>query len=381
MASALHDAGKIGIPDGILLKPGPLDAEEYAIMQRHAQIGYRLLAGSASPLIELGAIVALNHHERWDGAGYPRGLRDGEIPEIARIAAVCDVFDALTSNRVYRPAMPFEKAIEIMIDLRGRHFETRLCDAFLDSMDDVRAIRNDFPDPREEDIRVLIVDDHEMFAESMIRLLVSHGGIKVVARAGSRAEARKLATAHEPDVILMDYELPDGTGATTTEEIKLLMPSAKVVMLTGRTDDEVLVRAITAGCSGFVTKQEAAEKVVHAIRSVHAGEALVSLERLPALLEQLRPTHRGLGAALTPREVEVLRLVAQGRSNKDIAGELGLSRDTLRNHVQSILDKLQAPSKLQAVATAAREGILVGSAIDPEGHSGDRSPGHNGQEP
>lgn len=361
LASALHDVGKIGVPDSILLKPGPLDPDEYAVMQRHAQLGYRLLNGSASELLHLGGIVALNHHEWWDGSGYPQGLHGDEIPELARIAAVSDVFDALTSDRVYRPALPLQEAIEIMVTLRGRQFEPRLSDAFLSSMDEVRSIRNANPDPRAHGaspIRVLVVDGHMILGESLIRLLSDREGIEVLGRAATLAEARASVAAHEPDVILMDFELPDADGAAATREIKMVAPSVKVVMLTGRTDEEALVRAIAAGCSGFVAKYHGAETLARAIRSAHEGEAVISSERLPALLQRLRPTRRGLSATLTRREVEILGLVASGLCNDRIAQRIRVSPETVRNHVQNVLYKLQVHSKLEAVATAAREGLI-----------------------
>ena len=361
LASALHDVGKIGVPDSILLKPGALDPDEYALMQRHAQLGYRLLNGSASDLLKLGGLVALSHHEWWDGSGYPQGLHGDEIPELARIAAVSDVFDALTSDRVYRPAMAFEDAIDIIIDLRGRQFEPRLSDAFLSSIDEVRAIRDANPDVEAHGvspIRVLVVDDNTMVAESLVRLLGDKEGVEVLGRAASLAEARALAAAHEPDVILMDFELPDGDGAAATREIKMVTPSAKVVMLTARTDEDDLVRAIAAGCSGFVAKHHGAETLVRAIRSAHQGEAVISSERLPALLERLRPTHRGLSATLTPREIEILGLIASGLDDDAIAQRISVSPETVRTHVQNVLYKLQVHSKLEAVATAAREGVI-----------------------
>ena len=148
LATALHDVGKIGVPDGVLLKPGTLSTEEHSTMQRHAQIGYRLLAGSQSELVGAAADIALSHHEWWDGGGYPRGLRGTEIPEEARIAAITDVFDALTSDRAYRPAVGFDEALGVMTELRGRQFEPRLLDAFLDSMDAIVSIRDAYPDRR-----------------------------------------------------------------------------------------------------------------------------------------------------------------------------------------------------------------------------------------
>jgi len=147
LAAMLHDVGKIGIPDAILLKPGPLEEDEFAIIKRHPVIGNRLLANGTSPVLILGAQIALAHHERWDGAGYPHGLAGDEIPIAGRIAAIGDVFDALTSDRVYRGAVPFEDAVEHMRSERGRHFDPALLDLFLSSPEELHAIRLTHPDP------------------------------------------------------------------------------------------------------------------------------------------------------------------------------------------------------------------------------------------
>jgi CHASE2 domain-containing sensor protein len=131
-ASLLHDVGKVGIPDRILGKPGPLDQAERALMQTHTAIGDEILAASSSALVQLAASIARSHHERWDGTGYPDGLRGEEIPLAARICAVCDVFDALTSRRPYKEPWSVEDALAEIRDQRGRHFDPRLVDAFLE---------------------------------------------------------------------------------------------------------------------------------------------------------------------------------------------------------------------------------------------------------
>ncbi len=135
IASALHDVGKIAIPDSILLKRGPLDPAERTIMRRHAEIGHSLLSGSRSELLEVAAVIAYTHHERYDGRGYPRGLAGAEIPLEGRIASIADVFDALTSERVYRSALTVEDAISVLRDGRGTHFDPFVLDLFLELLD------------------------------------------------------------------------------------------------------------------------------------------------------------------------------------------------------------------------------------------------------
>jgi diguanylate cyclase (GGDEF)-like protein len=140
LASALHDVGKIAIPDRILLKPGALTDSERRVMERHAEIGHRLLANSSSELLDVAATIALTHHERYDGTGYPRGRAGEAIPLEGRIASVADVFDAITSNRVYRPALPVEEAVDVMRSGRGTQFDPLVLDLFLEAITEVRAI-------------------------------------------------------------------------------------------------------------------------------------------------------------------------------------------------------------------------------------------------
>jgi putative two-component system response regulator len=147
LAAMLHDVGKIGVPDSILLKPSPLDAQEREIIERHSDVGNRMLANGRSPVLILGAQIALSHHERWDGTGYPNGLVEEEIPIAGRIAAIGDVFDALTSNRVYRQALPMSEASAHMRAEAGRQFDPELLELFLGAADQLEAIRDAYPDP------------------------------------------------------------------------------------------------------------------------------------------------------------------------------------------------------------------------------------------
>jgi HD domain-containing protein/B12 binding protein len=131
-AAPLHDVGKVAIPDSILLKEGPLTPEERSIVETHAEEGYRLLRGSSSSILDMGATIALSHHERWDGEGYPRGLSGERIPIEGRIVAIADVFDALTSDRVYRKAFSVERATEMMLEESDKHFDPTLLEAFME---------------------------------------------------------------------------------------------------------------------------------------------------------------------------------------------------------------------------------------------------------
>ncbi|WP_323794748.1 HD domain-containing phosphohydrolase [Nisaea sp.] len=140
-ASPMHDLGKIGIPDAVLLKPGKLDSAEWEIMKSHAQVGANLLDGNDSSLMEMSREIALTHHEKWDGSGYPNGLSGEDIPESGRIAALADVFDALTSERPYKKAWSIESALKLIREQRGQHFDPRLVDVFFNALDEILEIK------------------------------------------------------------------------------------------------------------------------------------------------------------------------------------------------------------------------------------------------
>jgi methanogenic corrinoid protein MtbC1 len=165
-AAPLHDVGKVAIPDAILLKPGPLTPEERAIVETHAEEGHRLVRGSSSTILDMAATIALSHQEKWDGSGYPRGLKGEAIPIEGRIVAVADVFDALTSDRVYRKAFSVDEAIGMMREQRGRHFDPVLLDAFME------VLGRSGPDAREElrhDPEALVESTLETFATALER--------------------------------------------------------------------------------------------------------------------------------------------------------------------------------------------------------------------
>ncbi len=141
-AAPMHDVGKIGIPDAVLKKPGKLDAAEWEIMRQHTVMGARILSGSSAEFMKLAEVIALAHHEKWDGKGYPQGIKGADIPLGGRIVALADVFDALTSKRPYKEPMPLEKAFAIITEGRGSHFDPEAVDAFFAIKDEIAASLN-----------------------------------------------------------------------------------------------------------------------------------------------------------------------------------------------------------------------------------------------
>lgn len=159
-AAPMHDVGKIGIPDRILLKPGPLDEEEFALMRKHPKFGYDIIGEHASRLLQMARQVALTHHERWNGKGYPGGLRGEEIPLEGRLVAIADVFDALTSARPYKAAWPLDKTLDLLRRESGEHFEPRIVDQFFVCLPDIIKIKERYTEEAEE---VSLLDQDSRF--------------------------------------------------------------------------------------------------------------------------------------------------------------------------------------------------------------------------
>ncbi|HEY3736927.1 MAG TPA: response regulator transcription factor [Jatrophihabitans sp.] len=210
--------------------------------------------------------------------------------------------------------------------------------------------------------RVLVVDDHKLFAQALAAVLQQDAGLEVSALASSLAEALEHLRRETADVILLDYRLPDSNGVDATTAIKQLAPLASVVMVTAVEDERVLLAALEAGCAGFVTKTADLVDVRDAVRRAASGEATITPTLLTRLLGRMAQQRSGaVGGDLTTRESEVLGMIVAGMTNGDIAERLFLSVNTVRNHVQSVLSKLGAHSKLEAAAIAVREGL-----IDPQ---------------
>lgn len=204
-------------------------------------------------------------------------------------------------------------------------------------------------------IRVVLVDDHRMLSELLAGALSERDEIAVVGVAGSGSEAVPMVAALHPDVVILDYDLPDADGVSLIGPIADASVGCRVLMLTSFTDPVILSDAIAAGCAGFVTKRNSTDEIVSAVIAAHSDETPVSPDMVRSLVGRDRPA---LGSDLTAREIEVLRLAARGLSNKEIAEELVLSVNTIRNHMQRVLNKLGAHSKLEATAIGVKLGIV-----------------------
>ena len=223
-------------------------------------------------------------------------------------------------------------------------------------------------------IRVLFVEDHQLLADALAAMLAREPDMQVVGIAGTVADA-KIMAREQLDVVLMDYRLPDGTGAEATRAIKARWPAARVVMVTALTDDETLLESIQAGADGYLTKDRAAEDVVTAVRAAHAGETLlprsviVEIARRVAVARE-RGDERRVVEPLTPRELEILRALTEGMSTPEICERLFIAPNTLRTHVQNIMGKLRVHSKLEAVAFALKYRLV--DPPTPEGATASR---------
>jgi len=206
--------------------------------------------------------------------------------------------------------------------------------------------------------RLLVVDDHEVVRQGLVALLDRRPNFQVVAEAGTVEEALAQARLHQPDIVIMDVRLPDGSGVEACREIRADLPDTRVVMLTSFPDDEAVLSAIVAGAAGYLLKQIRARDLVAALEAVGRGESLLDpavTERVLARVRQIASgeIHDEL-AGLTPQERKILLLVAEGKTNKAIASEIFLSDKTVKNYVSSILAKLNLERRAQAAAFVAR---------------------------
>lgn len=214
-----------------------------------------------------------------------------------------------------------------------------------------------------EPIRVIVVDDHELFRRGLIMLLGEDADIEVVGEAADGEAAIEMAASTAPDVVLLDVRMPRRTGVEACRSIKEAVPAAKIIMLTVSDEEADLYESVKNGASGYLLKDSSIEEVAQAIRVVNEGQSLISPSMAVKLLDEFKQMSKperepGPGLRLTDRELEVLRLVAKGMNNREVAKELFISENTVKNHVRNILEKLQLHSRMEAVMYAMREKLL-----------------------
>ena len=352
VASAMHDIGKVGVPDAVLRKPGKLTTRERASIERHAEIGHEILSGSGDVVLEMAATIALSHHERIDGKGYPKGLAGDDIPLAGRITAVADVFDALTHDRVYRSAETTDAALELMQAGDGTQFDSDILAAFRDVRPEVEQVREQYPDalgpadPRsngagEAPLRVLVIEDHGAVARGL-ELLLRREGMEVAGTAATLAEAEQLVEKRAADVAILDLNLGHESGYD-------LIPKAhahgmKVLLYTGGTVPTHPSDADTA--DGIASKSGGPAELIKAVREVAAGHS-------PTDSRVLERTHE---VTLTRREREIIGFLSEGVSGEKIAEQLFLSSHTVRTHIRNAMAKTNARTRAHLVALAAEAG-------------------------
>jgi DNA-binding NarL/FixJ family response regulator len=214
-----------------------------------------------------------------------------------------------------------------------------------------------------EPVRVLVVDDQELFRRGLIMLLGGDIDIEVVGEAADGITATELAITTAPDVILLDVRMPRRTGVEACRAIKEAVPATKIIMLTVSDEEADLYESVKNGAAGYLLKDSSIEEVAQAVRVVADGQSLISPSMAIKLIDEFKQMSKpekasGPGLRLTERELDVLRLVAQGHSNKEIAARLYISENTVKNHVRNMLEKLQLHSRMEAVMYAVRENLL-----------------------
>ena len=222
---------------------------------------------------------------------------------------------------------------------------------------------NSTPEVGDEAVRVLVVDYQELFRRGLTMLLSVEEGIEVVGEAGDGVECTELASSTAPDVVLLDVRMPKRSGIEACRAIKEAVPSAKIIMLTVSDEEADLYEAVKSGAAGYLLKDSSIEEVAQAVRVVADGQSLISPSMAVKLIDEFKqmskPESKHMpGLRLTERELEVLRLVATGKNNREIAKDLFISENTVKNHVRNILEKLQLHSRMEAVMYAVKEKLL-----------------------
>jgi putative two-component system response regulator len=312
----LHDLGKVAIPDSVLLKPGKLTPSEYEIMKTHAILGAQTLEAALrrfpqAQFLQMARDIAATHHEKFDGTGYPRGLAGDAIPLCGRIVALADVYDALTSRRVYKAAMSHERAKSIIVNDSGKHFDPDVVAAFLHAEPQFLAIHqqhyHESPPPVDllsrargnadafspsGESTILVVEDDVLLCNRLVGLLARTGS--TILSANNVAEAKRIFTTSSPTLIVSDWEMPGGDGLELCNYVRSAAPIAAVyfIMLTIHSDQQLLLNAYRAGVDDFVSKPFDNEEL---LARVQAGLRTVTLyDELARKANELRTTNSQL---------------------------------------------------------------------------------------
>jgi putative two-component system response regulator len=289
--SPLHDLGKVAIPDSVLLKPGRLNPDEFAIMRTHAMVGAQTLEAALqrfpnARFLQMARDIAATHHEKFDGSGYPRGLVGAQIPLCGRIVAVADVYDALTSTRIYKEAMPHEQAKAIVLRDRGSHFDPEVVDAFLRAEKQIVGVWERLRDPEQPASRrpaialptpsasgnavpckILVVEDDELLRQQVVNLLRATG--EPVVTAANGLEAIKVWQEVNARVVVSDWEMPETDGVELCRYLRARCETAPpyFIMLTSHSDKRRLLDAYQAGVDDFVSKPFDQEELLARVRA------------------------------------------------------------------------------------------------------------------
>lgn len=368
VASAMHDIGKVGVPDAILQKRGALSPDERRAVEAHTEIGFEILSGSGNPVLELAATVALTHHERYDGTGYPRGLKAEDIPEAGRIAAVADVFDALTNERAYREAFSVADALDQLHEGRGSQFDPAVVAAFDAVLPEIEAVRELYPDAPdverpdpifvrpERPICVLIAIPHGAIARGL-ELLLRDEGIDVAENPSSADGTEALLARRAVDVVVLD-------PAVDRESANRLSRAAKdcgaaVLLYTSAVATPRIGQLGVAEADGVVAAEGTPAEFVAAVRTVARGDTHIDPRLSPS------GANSTAGASLTTREREVCTLLATGLSGEEIAERLFLSSETVRTHIRNAMQRLGVKTRVHLVSRAMTTGEIQPPPANP----------------
>ncbi|HVE67967.1 MAG TPA: HD domain-containing phosphohydrolase [Solirubrobacteraceae bacterium] len=359
-ASALHDVGKIGIPDHILQKPRRLTKAERTTIEGHALIGHEILAGSGIEILDMASSIAATHHEWMDGTGYPARLAGEDIPLAGRITAVADVFDALTHPRVYRTAFEVPVALDMLERDTDTQFDRAVVAAFravLPEIEQVRELYREPPSPwshtaarADRPLRMLIVEDHAAMAGALATMLRGEG-IEIAGVASNIAEARRMIAQRDADVITLDISLQKESGLELIAQAHAR--GLRVLVYSGGVSPQFPPG--TDAPDGTASKLGTKAELLTAIRLVAGGHGPVdSRLAAPAAGDHL----------LTPREREIVGLLSGGESGEEIAEHLFLSPHTVRTHIRNATNRMGARTRSHLVMLAAGSGEI------PLGHAG-----------